>query len=206
MSNISRGSLSMDELKEYISAPLTTIYAKYKDNMKVDGDYEFWENIIHPETGESLRAVKGYCDQYGSALNRKCHYAEYQDDKGNSYYYLDTKSTRIGLPEYRKDIRTQINEDRQEYEDKVYQEKIEFLEKFNKTEDHDYKINDEMLYRFGNLGKAQKQEENSTNQESLETTNEQTSEEKAQQEKDIGNMCENDDTSPKRSTGIDNGI
>ena len=133
MSNIFSGSATEEEIKSFIGGrPLVSIYAKDKDNPNVDGDYPFWSNIKHPETGKTLRAVKGYCEPTKTSYlgERLCYYAEYRDEAGGSYYYLDSRY--FCKPEFRgtQSITEQQYEDRQELKHKMESADEEFLSKY----------------------------------------------------------------------------
>lgn len=94
MSNIFSGSATEEEIKLFIGGrPLVSIYVKNKDNTDGEDDYPFCSSIRHPETGKALRAVKGYCEPANTSYSdvRLCYYAEYRDEIGNSYYYLDSR-------------------------------------------------------------------------------------------------------------------
>lgn len=112
MSHIYRGSASVEEIKNFIGEKdVVVAYAKNQDNPREIG-YDYWYDIKHPDTGETLKAVKGYCNPNNT---RQCYYAEYQDKNGHSWHYLDSRS--YPDPELRgsKSIQEQINEDQSEY-------------------------------------------------------------------------------------------
>ncbi len=88
MSHIIDGYASESEISSFIGGnPVVAAYAKNKDNPN-EYYYEYWSSIKHPETGERLQAVKGYCNP--NDFNQ-CYYAEYRDAEGNSYHYLDSR-------------------------------------------------------------------------------------------------------------------
>ena len=137
MSNIFSGSATEEEIKSFIGGrPLVSIYAKDKDNPNVDGDYPFWSNIKHPETGKTLRAVKGYCEPTKTSYlgERLCYYAEYRDEEGKPYYYLDSRY--FCKSEFRgtQSIFEQQLEDKQELKLKLANSDEEFLRKHQKQE------------------------------------------------------------------------
>lgn len=117
MSNIMRGSASVEEVEELTSSKgrLSVVYAKDAYNINKDGDYAFSDNIYHPDTGEVLTPVKGYCTN-GSAFARPCYYAEYEGKSGKYYYFDETKYCK-SLPNART-IKEQIEEDHNEYLEK----------------------------------------------------------------------------------------
>lgn len=195
MSNIFNGYATIEEIEALSGEKLTEVYAKYKNDMNRDGDYDFWESINHPETGERLSAVKGYCEASGSAMNRGCYYAEYRDSKGSSYYYMDLE----GGKDKTSSIKAQLDDDKKEYEKNFkIKEKEEFLEKFNKTEPQKTNSNEEAIRRFGNLDELNENDKSkSLSQENPEI--------KSEQSTDIGNESKRDDTS-RHKTEIDNGI
>lgn len=127
MSHIIDGYASESEISSFIGGkPVVAAYAKNKDNPN-EYYYEYWSSIRHPETGEKLQAVKGYCNP--NDFNQ-CYYAEYRDDAGNSYHYLDSRYYHD--PELRgnKSISQQQSEDAAELERKLYTRKHEeFFEK-----------------------------------------------------------------------------
>lgn len=113
MSNIINGSASEREISNFIGGkPVATAYAKNQDNPNAYY-YEFWSNIRHPETGEKLQAVKGYCNPNNFY---ECYYAEYRDDVGNSYHYLDSRYYHDSDFRGTKSIRQQQSEDAAELE------------------------------------------------------------------------------------------
>ena len=114
MVNITRGSASIEEIEEMTSSKgrLTTVYAKYSSDARKDGDYAFSDSIRHPDTGELLKPVKGYCTS-GSSFGRPCYYAEYEGKSG-TYYYFDQTKYYGSLPNAMT-IREQLDEDRSSY-------------------------------------------------------------------------------------------
>lgn len=117
MSNIMRGDATLEEIESITSSKgkLMVVYAKDSFNINKDGDYDFSDNIVHPDTGEILTAVKGYCTS-GTAFERPCYYAEYEGKNGRYYYFDQTKYNRA-MPNAMT-IREQIDEDREIYLDK----------------------------------------------------------------------------------------
>lgn len=113
MSNIYEGRADVREANEFFGKDLDVIYAKDRDNPQKPC-YPHWDSTVHPETGEKLTAVKGYCDPRD---HNKCYYAEYRDKEGNSYYYIDTTEKEA----HGKTIGSQLREDRTEYEAKTEQ-------------------------------------------------------------------------------------
>lgn len=120
MSHINRGSGSIDEVRVFAGMKrLEVAYAKNQDNPNEYG-YDFWDNIRHPETGEELRATKGYCDANDMT---KCYYAEYQGKNGEKYYYLDSREYRDPTMRGTKSIFQQQAEDREELKNKISEQK-----------------------------------------------------------------------------------
>ena len=120
MSKIINGSASESEISSFIGGkPVAIAYAKNQDNPHAYY-YEFWSNIRHPETGETLQAVKGYCNPNNFY---ECYYAEYRDDAGNFYHYLDSRYYHD--PDFcgTKSIRQQQSEDAAELERKLDSQK-----------------------------------------------------------------------------------
>lgn len=120
MSHIIDGRASESEISNFIGGkPVVAAYAKNKDNPN-EYYYEYWSSIRHPETGEKLQAVKGYCNP--NDFNQ-CYYAEYRDDAGNAYHYLDSRYYHV--PELRgnKSISQQQSEDAAELERKLDSQK-----------------------------------------------------------------------------------
>ncbi len=112
--NIQRGFASPEEVKRLIgNRPITVVHAKYVDDPKRDGDYPFWEDIRHPDTGKILHAVKGYCEPSGR--DRTCYYAEYSDGKGNSYYYFDSRYYYSNSGIEGQSIAEQLKEDKNSF-------------------------------------------------------------------------------------------
>lgn len=132
MSNIINGSASESEISSFIGGkPIAAAYAKNQDNPNAYY-YEFWSNIRHPDTGETLKAVKGYCNPNNF---NECYYAEYRDDAGNPYHYLDSRYYHD--PELRgnKSIRQQQSEDAAELERKLDSQKHkDFFEQSSNVE------------------------------------------------------------------------
>ena len=94
MSNIFSGSATEEEIKLFIGGrPIISMLAGDKSDSKMDNVYPFGYNINHPETGKKLYAVKGYCapEQRLRTKELLCYYAEYMDEDGNLYYYLDSR-------------------------------------------------------------------------------------------------------------------
>ncbi len=119
MSHIFSGSASENEVRNFIGGRETVIaYAKEQDSAKTNY-YEFWSDIVHPETGERLTATKGYCNP--NDMNQ-CYYAEYIGEDGRNYYYLDSRYFH-GTPRGTKSISEQQNEDRQEWKSKCESQK-----------------------------------------------------------------------------------
>lgn len=91
---LQRGKYSISEVEDYVSA--NSLNRDRLEVVKVNSsafnngtsrDYPFWSNINHPETGELLKATKGYMGVDANGQDR-CYYAEYEDLKGNSYCYV----------------------------------------------------------------------------------------------------------------------
>ncbi len=117
MSHIYRGSASIEEVKNFTGGKdIVVAYAKNQDNPREIG-YDYWYDIKHPDTGETLKAVKGYCNPNNT---NQCYYAEYRDEQGRSWHYLDARS--YPDPELRgdKSIQQQISEDASEYKKKKF--------------------------------------------------------------------------------------
>ena len=85
MSFIKKGGCCMEEMEAKYGKKMFPAYAKDQDNPNKPY-YDHWSDIRHPDTGEPLRAVQGYCnpnDMY------QCYYAEYQGEDGQLYHYED---------------------------------------------------------------------------------------------------------------------
>ena len=97
MVNISSEKYSLEDVKDYVKncshSPyidnnLESVSVNSKDFYNgTSRDYPFCHSIKHPETGETLRPVKGYMGQ-NERGNDRCYYAEYADSKGNPYSYI----------------------------------------------------------------------------------------------------------------------
>lgn len=97
MINISNESYTLEDVKDYIrncshstyiDDRLEAVSVTSKDFYNgVSRDYPFCHSIKHPETGETLKPVKGYMGQNERGSDR-CYYAEYTDSKGNPYSYI----------------------------------------------------------------------------------------------------------------------
>ena len=123
MANITKGYATIEEIESLTSSQgrLTTVYAKYASDARKDGDYAFSDSIRHPDTGEVLKPVKGYCTG-GSSFGRPCYYAEYQGKSGTYYYFDQTKYNKS--LQGAMTIREQIDEDKQEYLAKLAKENV----------------------------------------------------------------------------------
>lgn len=162
MSNIFSGSATEEEIKSFIGGrPLVSIYAKDKDNPNVDGDYPFWSSIRHPETGKLLRAVKGYCEPTKTSYlgDRLCYYAEYKDEVGNPYYYLDSRY--FCKSEFRgsQSIAEQQFEDKQELKQKFANSDEEFLSKHQKRESSEPVADEQFFGRAHHVDRSSPPEE-----------------------------------------------
>lgn len=126
MSHIIYGKASENEISNFIGEkPVVSAYAKNQG--KPDAYYyEYWSNIRHPETGETLQAVKGYCNPDNLY---QCYYAEYRDNAGNYYHYLDSRYYHDTELRGTKSISQQQLEDAAELERKLNSQKHkEFFE------------------------------------------------------------------------------
>lgn len=108
MVNIDKDSFTVGDVEEYIKLKSSNFQTNKKlevvnvnstsFNNGTSRDYPFCMPIKHPETGETLRPVKGYM-----GLNEKgddrCYYAEYQDKKGTTYSYT------FKFEEYNEDLK-----------------------------------------------------------------------------------------------------
>ena len=135
MSHIIDGRASESEIS-------SAAYAKNKDNPN-EYYYEYWSSIRHPETGEKLQAVKGYCNP--NDFNQ-CYYAEYRDDSGNSYHYLDSRYYHDAELRGNKSISQQQSEDAAELERKLDSKKHENF--FEQSSDSDAKKTSEEHQAF----------------------------------------------------------
>ena len=120
---LQKGRYSVFEVEDYISMHLNRSEKLEVVNVNstefnngTSRDYQFWSNINHPETGELLKATKGYMgvDSYGQD---RCYYAEYQDANGNSYCYVYQFPIYNDAGEVlcqKKSIEPQQREDREE--------------------------------------------------------------------------------------------
>lgn len=143
MSHIIDGRASESEISSFIGGkPVVAAYAKNKDNPN-EYYYEYWSSIRHPETGEKLQAVKGYCNP--NDFNQ-CYYAEYRDDSGNSYHYLDSRYYHDAELRGNKSISQQQSEDAAELERKLDSKKHENF--FEQSSDSDAKKTSEEHQAF----------------------------------------------------------
>lgn len=116
MSNIFRGCYSAEEVQDFLGGKEIAIaYAKDRDNPRANG-YDFWNDIKHPETGETLRATKGYCNPNNMY---QCYYAEYQGSDGGYYHYIDSRYCDDVRLRGTQSIQEQQYEDKQELQNKV---------------------------------------------------------------------------------------
>ena len=131
MVNIDRTSYLVSEVEEYIEMNTNSPYAKRKlevvnvnstsFNNGTGRDYQFGHTIKHPETGETLKPVKGYVGLNESGQDR-CYYAEYQDSKGVIYSYTFKfpcfdRESKTSTP--KKTISQQLSEDAKTLEEKL---------------------------------------------------------------------------------------
>lgn len=107
MNNIFKGSATESEISAFVGKDVITAYAKNIDNPTEIG-YPYWDSVTHPETGERLQAVKGYCNPNNT---NECYYAEYRDSNGGAWHYVDTSYVRNNPLLDSKTIQDQINED-----------------------------------------------------------------------------------------------
>lgn len=120
MSNIFRGSFSTEEVQEFLGGrEIAVAYAKDRDKPRENG-YDFWNDIKHPETGETLRATKGYCNPNNMY---QCYYAEYQGADGEYYHYIDSRYCDNVSLRGTQSIQEQQYEDKQELQNKVNSQK-----------------------------------------------------------------------------------
>lgn len=135
MVNIDKDKFSVFDMEDYIkentnnfqmTRPLQVVNVHSTEfNNGTGRDYEFCHDIFHPETGEKLKPVRGYVghDQFG---NDMCFYAEFQDNKGQTYSYtyqfakydletgrkiLDTKSIKAKMVEDLKILQDKLNKE-----------------------------------------------------------------------------------------------
>ena len=110
--NIFRGSASVEEVSKFIGGrPIIVAYAKDQDGA-LGTYYDFGNSIVHPETGKKLYPVKGYCDPKNTYT---CYYAEFRDDTGRSYHYLDARYYYDPNFKGTSSIADQIREDEAEW-------------------------------------------------------------------------------------------
>ena len=116
MSNIFLCFYSAEEVQDFLGGKEIAIaYAKDSDNPRANG-YDFWNDIKHPETGETLRATKGYCNPNNMY---QCYYAEYQGADGGYYHYIDSRYCDDVRLRGTQSIQEQQYEDKQELQNKV---------------------------------------------------------------------------------------
>lgn len=110
--NIFRGSASVEEIRDFIGGrPIIVAYAKDQGGA-LGTYYDFGHSIIHSETGKKLYPVKGYCDPKNTYT---CYYAEFRDDVGRSYHYLDSRYYKDPAFKGTSSIADQIREDEAEW-------------------------------------------------------------------------------------------
>ena len=133
MVNIDRDSFTVYDVQDYIkdktnnfqmNRPLEVVNVNSTSfNNGTGRDYPYWKDIKHPETGEILKAVKGYMghDELG---RDRCYYAEFQDSKGKTYSYsyqfaayrdgrqiMPTKSIKQKMAEDLKALEEKLNKE-----------------------------------------------------------------------------------------------
>ncbi len=79
---INDGRYCVSEIEDSFAVKLDIVNVKDFNDGK-GRDYAYWDNIIHPQTGEKLIATRGYLDKNSN----KCFYAEYQGQDGKFYNY-----------------------------------------------------------------------------------------------------------------------
>lgn len=79
---INNGTFSVSEVKDTFDVELDVVNVKEFNEGK-GRDYDYWDSIVHPETGEKLTATQGYIDHNSN----KCYYAEYRSGSGKYYNY-----------------------------------------------------------------------------------------------------------------------
>lgn len=110
--NITKGCYSKEALSSYMGKEMCEAYTRNQDNPNEPLN-EHWENIRHPQTGETLYSEKSYCNPKDTT---QTYYAQYTDNKGNRYHYVNEKALPSNVRQAdAKSINEQLYEDRQEY-------------------------------------------------------------------------------------------
>lgn len=98
---INSGTFSVSEVKATFDVELDVVNVK-EFNAGKGRDYNYWDSIVHPETGEKLIATQGYMDRNSN----KCYYAEYRSESGKYYNYTVGMNGESILSQQRKDGET----------------------------------------------------------------------------------------------------
>ena len=80
--NINNGRYSPSQVEETFGQQVDIVNISEFNEGK-GPDYAYWDSITHPETGETLRATRGYLGKQ----DNECYYAEYQNGQGKYYNY-----------------------------------------------------------------------------------------------------------------------
>ena len=80
--NINDGRYSTSQVEEAFGREVDVVNIGEFNEGK-GPDYQYWDSITHPETGESLSATRGYVGRDDG----KCYYAEYQNEQGRYFNY-----------------------------------------------------------------------------------------------------------------------
>lgn len=166
MSNIDKFGYSVYDVQDYIKSntdnfqmnkPLEVVNVNSTSfNNGTSRDYPFWQDILNPETGEKLRAVKGYVghDELG---RDRCYYAEFADKNGKTYSYtyqfamykdgvklLDTKSIKSKMAEDLKQLQENLKKEEEKNKAEDNKEKEQPKKEDKKTNEK----NEEFGYEF----------------------------------------------------------
>ena len=95
---INSGTFAVSEVRDAFGVELDVINVK-EFNAGKGRDYDYWNSIVHPETGERLAATQGYMDRHSN----KCYYAEYRSESGKYYNYTLGINGESILSQQRKD-------------------------------------------------------------------------------------------------------
>lgn len=98
---INNGTYTEKEVREAFGANHQLDVVKVREFNEGKGrDYEYWESITHPETGEKLYATQGFMDHNSN----ECYYAEYRSDNGRYYNYTAGMNGESIAEQQREDI------------------------------------------------------------------------------------------------------
>ncbi len=81
--NLEKTTYSKEEVEQFFGKKMNVVLRREHVINKGMDFSDFADGISHPQTGEHLRAIKGYADNNG-----KFYYVEYENKQGEKYCYI----------------------------------------------------------------------------------------------------------------------